>query len=229
MDKVERQGLFIVLAGHFNPAIFNPDWIARRGVLEIEDAMVNIDVITPEYASFSVSDFKFEVTDERFVLNVLNEPFVKGGDIVAKIFGDVLPETPLSGLGINYLVHFRVDSWRQQRALGRLLAPIQHWEEWGMKLESDDLPHIGGLASISVEEKTEGDDWKGHFRVEVEPSRKLAPGLGVYVQTNDHYQITDSKSDRNLATLCAEQITESISRSRRIVNKLIAQAMEFEA
>jgi hypothetical protein len=220
MEKVERQGLSVVLNGNFNPAIFNPDWLARHDLFDLSETEPKIEVITPAYAKFSVSDFVFEVVDDKFVLHALTEPFVKAGDLVAAIFGRILDQTPLAAMGINYLCHFKVDQWKRQCALGRKLAPIQHWEEWGMKLHTDDLATLGGVTSISMEEKTRGGNWNGHFRVTVEPSRKLDPGTGVFVQTNHHF-VPNEQVDLNLAVLCAEQITEALSRSRRMVQSLI--------
>lgn len=220
MDKVELQGLYVVLNGNFNPAIFNPDWLARHNLFDLAKTETKIEVIMPTYAKFAISDFVFEVVDDRFVLHALTEPFVQAGDIVAEIFGTILDQTPISAVGINFLVHFKVDGWERQCRLGRMLAPISHWEKWGMKLQSEDPKSLGGISSISMQEKTRGDHWSGHFQVTVEPSRKLPAGTGVFVQTNDHFELNEG-AEMNLAILCAEQITDSLARSRRMVQSLI--------
>lgn len=225
MDKIERQGLYIVLNGNFNPAIFNPDWLFRHSLFDPNLSEAQIEVITSSYAKFRISDFVFQITEEKFVLQCLNEPFVKSGDLVASIFAEILPETPLSQLGINLAVHFKVGDWRRQRALGRLLAPIDVWQDWGMSLESDSIERVGGLASLSMEEKTFGTNWHGHTRVTVEPSRKLAPGTGVFVQVNEQYEGNEG-SKVNLALFCAEKITESVAHSRQIIIALIEKAWE---
>lgn len=223
MDRIERQGFVIVAAGNFNPAIFNPDWLERKEILISSNDANNIEMITGSWARFTVGDFRFEITEEQFVLHILNEPFVKGGDIFADIFARALPETPIRAIGMNYIAHYKLDTWNQQKALGRKIAPIEPWTRWGMDLESDNMESVGGLASISMMQKFKGERIKGHLQVKIEPSRRLEAGHGVYIEVNDHYEWV-KEPDGNLATYCANRITESLSRSRLIVRKIIDES-----
>lgn len=222
MEHIELQGVSIVLIGTFSPAIFNPDWLVARGVISADEgAQSSVDLIHPEYAQFSVGDLMFEITEERFTLHSVAEPFIRSADIIAGIFIENLPHTPINSLGINYLVHFRVKDRRQQHALGRQLAPLAPWGEWGEKLESVDDTKTGGMISLTMQEQGLTDRKAGNVRVTVQPSNRIEPlGTGVFVQVNDHYEGLGAEGEDSAAEVCTKTITPSLEKSRRIVTSL---------
>jgi hypothetical protein len=221
MDYVEHQGLSVVLVGSFNPAIFNPDWLAKQGIIsEHEASDARIDVIHPEVTQFVVGDFQFDISRERFMLVAVAEPFVRVSDVVAELFREKLAHTPLTALGINYHAHFRVRDWKQQTALGRKLAPIEPWGDWGAALTGDDLRTVGGLVSLTMQQSAPDDRLAGNIKVTVQPSATIEPGNGVYVQVNDHYERPVDGTSVNFAEVCLKQITPSLERSRARVTHL---------
>jgi hypothetical protein len=214
MEYVELQGLVVVLIGTFNPAIFNPDWLANQGV------------ITP--AQFAVGDLTFEVNTSSFALHVLAEPFVRAADIVADLFKDKLAHTPITALGINYVAHFRVENWKQQTALGRALTPLEPWGTWAGEFQGDSIESVGGLVSLTMQMSTPKDREAGNVKVTVQPSNRVVPaGSGVFVQVNDHYETAKGAENTNFPEICLSQITPSLERSRAIVTQLSNLARSF--
>lgn len=223
MEHVEQQGLSIVLIGSFTPAIINPNWLASVEVISNDElGESNVDVVHPEITQFQVGDLSFEVSQDRFALHCLAEPFVRGADIIAGIFGTELKHTPITAAGLNYLAHFKVRDWHQQSALGRALAPLEPWGDWGKKLDQDALVDNGGLISITMQQSKLSDRRAGNVRATVQPSNKILPhGTGVFIQINDHYDLDAEKGDMMAAELVTAMITPSMDRSRRMISSMI--------
>lgn len=225
MDFVEEQAASAVLLGNFNPAIFNPDWLAREGIIggqEAEDS--RIDVIHPELSRFEVSGLVFDINSERFAVHARMEPFVRLADIIADVFGDRLSHTPLTALGLNYAAHFQVRDWKQQSALGRLLAPIEPWGEWGQKLKGDSPRSSGGLANLTMLQQRPDERVGGAIQISIQPSKKIEAGKGVFFQFNDHFDGGEEDKLINYPQLCVDKIEGSFSNARQILNSIVETA-----
>jgi hypothetical protein len=87
----EVLGHSLVFIGKLNPAIFQPQWFARTGLLSDAQAEdIKIEVIHPEVSILDSSSFRLEVDQQRFVIRPLDEPFVKIHDLALRIFGGIL-------------------------------------------------------------------------------------------------------------------------------------------
>src|SRR5215207_2918217 len=62
-------------------------------------------------------------------------------DDVLAIFSE-LPHSPIKLFGVNLEVHFKLQAPAQRLALGRTLAPVAPWGEFGKCLESKDLDRV---------------------------------------------------------------------------------------
>ena len=109
----EISGVAIVLRGSFNPSIFQPLWFARHELITDDAAAsANIHVVHPEVTSFEIDpEFTFNVDRDRLVVSRAIAPLVTASDLLCRIFGDLLPHTPISSIGINRQVHFNVGSF----------------------------------------------------------------------------------------------------------------------
>ncbi|MEH3105494.1 MAG: hypothetical protein PGN12_16535 [Sphingomonas phyllosphaerae] len=223
MEQIEMQGIAIVLMGTFNPTIITPDWLARHKIIDENEVDSSaIVVIHPEVSQFTVGDLIFEVNTERFVLHVTAEPFVRSVDIVVDIFKDKLSHTPISAMAINYLAHFKVPSHKHQTALGRALAPLQAWADWGQTFEADEPSKVGGLVSLTVQQSAPSDRAAGYVRCTIEPSNRIQPsGTGVFMQVNDHYSSPGAGSSVNFMEVCLDRFGPSMERSKEIVSSMI--------
>jgi hypothetical protein len=129
----EIGGVSIVLRGNFNPSIFQPFWMARQGLVSEEAAAAaTVAVIHPEISQFAIEpEFILNVQTDRFQISRATAPLVTIADLCCRIFGDILPHTPISQIGINRSVHFSVGSAEERDRIGKLVAPQGPWGEWG--------------------------------------------------------------------------------------------------
>jgi hypothetical protein len=223
----ELDGAAIVLLGSFNPRIFQPSWMSRYAL--ISDAAAEnaqISVIHPDISVFNVdSQFSINVQQDRFSIDRSVAPLVVICDLVCRIFGDLLPHTPLHGLGINRMVHFDVGSFEERSRIGRLLAPIEPWGEWGMQLSSGDMTKQGGLQSLTMVRKNFSDRPPGHVQCKIEPSIQVRRGVsGIYMEVNDDYRLSapqDAKDASEIVTLLASRFDASMKEAEAIIDQIM--------
>jgi hypothetical protein len=172
--QCEIEGASVVLLGSFNPRIFHPLWLQKQGLATESEA--NDLVQVPGHTMFTIEGLRYTVQPERFQIEADDPESVPGvGALVVAIF-DILPHTPISQLGINRHMHFRVQNDAVWHKVGHKLAPKELWRE---------IMESPGTRSLTVEGRRKGAS-EGVLRMTVEPSIKLHPA--VYVGTNEHYE-----------------------------------------
>lgn len=140
----ELEDVSIILLGDFNPPIFSPEWLSRHKIVGEQAAFESkIDIIHPDVSQFSVGNIEFVVERQRFQLLVRSAPFVRILDVVSKAFRELLPHTPIRQFGINRSIHFSVGSETVRNAIGRKLAPLEPWGDWGVQI-SKGSGELGG-------------------------------------------------------------------------------------
>lgn len=174
-NEIEAQVL--VLLGNFNPAIIQPAWLAHYGLIRQEESdNAKIEIIRPEISIFSVGSVRLITQTETFQIEtsaVEEGPTIK--DLAIGIFG-ILEHTPLTSLGINRDMHFKIAKESTWHKAGHRLVPK---DLWGNIMEEP------GTRSITVEDNTSKKH--GRLKVRVEPSTKTIPG--IYIGTNLHFSV----------------------------------------
>ncbi|MDO9426037.1 MAG: hypothetical protein Q7T93_04330 [Methylobacterium sp.] len=189
----EFGGLSIILVGNFNPAIFSPQWFARCGIVsDIEAEEAELGVIHPEIAAFNIGGKSFQIETNRFSIDTSEAPWVGICDLVTKTFGDFLSYTPITRFGVNRQVHFRAGSEEARNRVGRTLAPLAPWGEWGEKIANAPKQRRGGCVDVSMQETWVDGEWQGHVQASVQPSAKLQGSSGIYMAVNDHHELAVS-------------------------------------
>lgn len=222
----EITGVSLVMLGHFNPAIFTPAWFGWHGLLSERTAEIaDTKIIHPQIAMFNADWLNLHVQPESFLINTTQAPFIRLRDLAIRIFREHLPHMPLKVLGINREVHFPLRSFGEQNRLGRLLAPIEPWGDWGKKLESDE--EQGGMTSLTMTQiNPEGRPLGGRVNVVVQPSNQIGRGRpGVYVQVNDHYIIENVESQmgtREIVMLLEDNFDESLRCADQIIDHIMS-------
>lgn len=184
---LEAEEAGIVLVGSFNPAIFQPSWLASRKLIrETESERATDLVVTEQVTSFKAGWLRIQVMRERFAASAENAAHFEALlDLVLGIFS-LLEHTPIKAMGLNRLAHYRLDSDEDWHKLGDTLAPKKYWEE--LLSVPSDTRGLPGMRSITIEGRRPGSQAK-HVRIKVEPSRLVTPH-GVYFETNEHYAET---------------------------------------
>ena len=143
---------------------------------------------------------------------------------MVRLFNEFLPHTPLTALGINRAVHFRVGSSVERNRIGRLLAPIEHWGNWGKEVES--AGDRGGMTSLTMARfDPEGRPQGGAINVTVEPSNVIAEGRsGIYVRVNDHYVADGGEmaGRKQLMNFLDEGFEKSVQHSDDIIDHIMS-------
>ncbi|MFH1328469.1 MAG: hypothetical protein ABIH76_06495, partial [Candidatus Bathyarchaeota archaeon] len=161
----------------------------------------------------------------RFLAETTEPPFVRLSDLVYKTFREALIHTPISKLGINRRVHFSVGDEETRNTIGKKLAPQEAWGEWGSCIAGNNKKKRGGMVSITMKQMDLDDREIGYIQAKVEPSPLVKNGAGIYVEVNDHYEISkDDASDGaiRITDILSKQFDDSIRRSEWIIDQIMA-------
>ncbi len=167
-------GTQVVLLGSFNPAIFQPEWFVRQNLLtaeEVEGPNTKVNVVHAQVAQFETESFAVQVTTERFLATSKpNTPGVLLRDLVVGAFS-VLEHTPVTAMGINRTMHFRMPSEAAWHQLGDRLAPKDAWRDILGNEVGGNQP---GMLTFEVL-ASRNDKPEIPLRVKVQPSAKVKP------------------------------------------------------
>lgn len=196
----------IVAVGQFNPAIVTPDWLLRHGLIpesDLEDCLAKLQALVQEgLMSFDSSWFSFRLVQNQMVLSTLAGATPRLRDLAVGIL-KILPETPISALGINFASDVQFDSSDEYHKFGDTLVPKDIWRSIYPGKNS-------GLSSLQVaidnssrtgeQQPAIGQDQR---RFTVQPSNIVSPNA-VHVAFNHHYPVSDKDGARG-----ALQVLES--------------------
>jgi hypothetical protein len=96
-------------------------------------------------------------------------------DLAAAIF-TILPHTPVTAIGFNRLLHFKMTSTEAWHGLGHLLAPKELWNA---------IMEGPGLRSMIMEGRRK-QTGGGVLHIKVEPSTKVEHG--VYLEIHEEFK-----------------------------------------
>ena len=183
MQLPDKQIKSIVLVGTFNPTIFQPAWFVGQNLIgETEGINAEINIIHSDVVNFRLEWCNLEVTRERVVVTTTQESaFERIRDLTIGTFR-LLAHTPVSMLGINLEMHFRMKSVEDWHSFGHQLAPKEPF--WNETLKNP------GTLNVSIHGERP-DKYFGRIMVDVKPSDKVLHGVSFRI--NDHFEIEDKK------------------------------------
>jgi len=215
-SSLEIKELIIILVGSFNPVIFHPQWLVRKGLIregEAEAAKPKIN--HPEISEFDLDYCSIQVLPHRFSITSTQEDgFVLMRDLVANIF-ESLPESHIVQLGINLHHHYKFPDKEEYIEFGHQIIPKE--QLWGQVLTNP------LLLKVNIQgERT--DDNNGKIGVTVKTSDKINE-YGVEIQINDHYNLLSKGEENKVDASRAVQILRkewdnSLKHSEEILNKV---------
>lgn len=182
----------IVGVGHFNPLILRPDWLRKKELIVGSDSeQLQIEVMVAELVVLRFPWGRLHCDTNQFVISTDQDPVVTAHDFFVQCF-QLLPETPITAVGINREIHFPAGSSEKLHLIGDTLAPKEFWGP----LLTDGEKRIGGLRSLVMEQavvqngtKLRQDGRPGHVQLKVEPSVRGDVPSGVYCHINDHFSL----------------------------------------
>lgn len=216
----ELDGATVVLLGNFNPAIFQPAWFKACGLISgPEAAAAEVKIIHPAITEISTEWLRLSVTQDRFAAHTTNPAhFEAVRDLSVGVF-QLLEHTPMTAMGLNRDMHFRIENEARWHALGDALAPKAIWSE---KLEGIGARKQPGLRSMTIEGHQPGKE-NCVTNVTVQPSGKVPTGL--YVGYNRHYKIEAFQGSlKALLAELAESWTDALDYAAEIAETILERA-----
>lgn len=217
----------IVLVGQFNPAIFHPAWLKAK---DIEPEYSQVDnksnfSFLNKIAQFTIDTRKYYIRENRFQIETTTAPWVMILDLTNKIFNEHLIHTPINALGINRTVHFKLPNYKLLNRLGRELAPIEPWDDFGKDMDTEDTSLTGGLLSLKMQKKTLNEGNYMETNVTIEPSNIVQSDTGVYMEVNSHHQL-DTLPDGHGSEQGMERLLSCFDESIMEADKIIEGIMK---
>lgn len=175
----------IVLVGAFNPAIFQPAWFERHGLLpSTETQGASIEMISNDVALLTMSWVRLEVVNNRFIAKTHDESrFGMLRDLVVGTFR-LLEHTPVKQMGMNWEHQYRVASEDAWHKVGHSLSPKAPWTQYLTK---------PGMVSLTINAHRD-DDREGMINVTVKPVlKKPMDDWRIDVSFNDHVELNEDQ------------------------------------
>ena len=219
--NAKHEQLSIVLAGSFNPMIFQPSWFAKHNILSKEEAKTAKDaasiLVSPEVTQIILPSLSLIVMRDKLTAQAQNLNYEILKDLIIGTL-ELLIHTPIAHVGINLEAHYQLASEQIWHKFGDLLAPKEIWE--GITKN----PGMGGLKIQSER----GDDYQGSVNIRVAPSYRIHPG--VYIHLNDHFDLRSDSSNTHLGAknsldLLEAVWEESIENARKAHRHLLSKAV----
>lgn len=186
----------IVTVGEFNPAIFSPEWLERNGLIGKDDADSVREgsqrkslLVSHQASIFETKWFALQVLENQFSLTSKDALSPAFKDLAIGIL-QLVPHTPVTAVGLNFLGHFRLASEEEYHRVGDVLAPKDIWKA----LYPDNMTGLAEL-TVRIQRGTRGEPLtsKNEKRITVQPSARIK--FGAFLSYNDHHDVSGSDED----------------------------------
>ena len=224
----EISGCSIVLAGQFNPAIFHPAWFKDKNIEpNIQESETKIKVVHNDVSSFSIDTRNYFIQRDRFQLETTSAPWIIIADITREIFSDYLVHTPIRAFGVNLNMHFRLNSIDARNRLGRSLAPIDVWGDFGKEMDVESAELIGGVQSLTMTRKSREPSVRIDTNAKIEPSVKIDAQKGVFMSVNFHHDLEnlpDTYGSEPAIQILTTRFEDELAEAETIIDNIMAVA-----
>ncbi len=216
MDLVDKylqvETLSVVLLGDFNPIIFQPTWLANKGLIRLDEAEnANVEIIHNEIAKFDLGWIYIEITKSRCMFKTSMEPYFKPlKDLVSGIF-KILKETPINAIGINHIYDLGLQDDKKYYKFGASLTPLNYWES--------DLTNPK-LLQLEIFEHNQDENNSDSRRIKIASSDKIAT-YGVIFSINNHFTIGTPRS--RIFEVLENLIDKTRPESKKIIKNIFSQ------
>jgi hypothetical protein len=212
---IELEGVAVVLRGAFNPGLFHPAWLAHQQLIkESEVTEAEVSFVTQTVSAFRVGPFAISAEASAFVVETSDMSAILAvRDLVVGIFR-VLEHCPITHLGINRRMHFKMPNEEAWHRVGHRLVPKDPWPS---------LLEQPGTQSVSVKGARRGASSRSVL-VTVEPSVRVK--TAVYVGTNEHFEAPADSAPTTLIQTLEAEYEPALLFARKLADDLLSRAME---
>lgn len=171
----------VVLLGSFNPLIFHPLWLLKKGLIPESDVVDKKIVINSQVSQYPIGDWmQMTVTPERCEFKIQKpERIVVMKDLIMGTL-NALPETPIIAMGINRGNIINLGDADSYYKFGSKLAILNIW---------NDCLHDPRLRDIIIEdvENTGEGEEKVRRRIQIKSAEVKDQPFCIDVNLNNHY------------------------------------------
>ncbi len=196
--QVKRLDAIIVAVGQFNPAIVSPSWLLNKALISESDseaAMETLQALVKDgLMSFDTSWFSFRLVHQQLVISTTAGATPRVRDLAASIFR-LLPETPVTAIGINFATDMQFDTAEEYHRFGDTLVPKTVWSKLYPKLNA-------GVASLQIAIDSTPRNQVGvvsdapeQRRFTIQPSNVINTNA-VHIAYNHHYPLNGNGGGR---------------------------------
>lgn len=219
----------IVAVGAFNPAIFTPDWLERNNLIgkdDLDGALKGESlIVSHQVCAFETDWFALQVLEEQFLLTSKGPLTPAFADLAIGILS-LVPHTPITAVGLNFLGHYRLASTDEYHRVGDVLAPKTIWASLYPEEHS-----TAGLADLTMRiqhtDKDRNPISGDEKRISIQPSTKVR--CGVFFAYNDHHVIASTDNTVTTAEIAAATIVAdwelSWQDAVRVFDGILSQAL----
>ena len=115
--------------------------------------------------------------------------------------------------------------------LGRRLAPIAPWGDFGQKLDSNQFELVGGLQRLVMRHNSKTDGARVETIACIEPSLRLEGQDGEYMKINTQYALTNLENGHGsteAVSLMAKEFEKIINASDAIISSMMEEGQKNE-
>jgi hypothetical protein len=221
--RIVRSDAIIVAIGAFNPAIVTPDWLHGRGLISEADRDHCLSkmqaLVENRIMAFDADWFSLRLVENQLALSTSMGVTPRLRDLALGVFS-ILPETPLSALGLNFVADIQFDTSNEYHQFGDTLVPKSLWNE----LYPDKNAGVASLVvAIDSDPRLQTPDKKRaphQKRFTIQPSNVINVNA-VHIAFNDHFDLDKRNGARDSLPLLTNQWERSQEESDRAMKFLV--------
>jgi hypothetical protein len=231
--SAEIFGTAIVALGAFNPGIFSADWLQKNNLLGPQDAdearQSDSYVVSSKISNMETEWFSLRILENQLTLSSKGAVTLAVRDLAMGILS-LLPHTPITALGLNFMGHYKMASAAEYHKIGDVFVPKDTWYEL-FPLEEYSV----GMTDLSVRvyptPYRESPTSENSINISVQPSARVK--YGVFLSFNDHHEIKVDDGENETTAETTVQIIENEwqaiwDKATAMFDSLITKGLETE-
>lgn len=175
----------VVAVGSFNPPIISVDWLLGHRLIGEGDATTAREskdfVVTRQLTRYSTDTAKIQVIENQLSVASAGPVSPALADLATSIL-QLLPHTPVTALGLNFMVHYKIPTKDVYHRIGDTLAPKALWEEL---FPDRQVGLLNLVMKVQDGTRENGPRSRNEKNITVQPSGRVSSG--VFLQANNHY------------------------------------------